>query len=130
VDLLKAKWFFVKCHKYIAKFSGRENFSYCHFEDKMRRDPYDQPHGKYSAFNVAASMETVEFRVFRGTLNYLKFMANLQFSEATIDFVQHIGAAFVKTKYPAEVWQEFIDYSKRTNQFKILTDYILQHSIV
>lgn len=132
LDLLKAKWFFHKCQGYIASFSQRKDFHFCRFEDNIpaHNNPYEQPHGKYSALNVAASPQTIEFRVFRGTTNYYKFMANLQFAQATIDFVHHVGGPFLRKSYPAVVWQAFIDYSKRTNRYKIMTNWILKHKIV
>ncbi len=129
-SLLNGKWFFYKCSPYLKKFSGRNDFNYCRFEDRPTNDPYRQEHGRRTALNIAGSTKTLEIRLFRATLDYKKFMANVQFSDAVVAYMQREGAAFLRTASSSRVWNDFIDYAKKDGRYKFMTDFILQKGIV
>lgn len=133
IDLIKGKWFFHKCQPFLKKFSDRKSFSYCKFDaEPPRTDPYRQDYGHYSVLNIASpDAKTLEVRVFNATLNPLKFLANLQFSDVFVDYIQHgAGIAFLKRETPHVIWQNFIDYAKSQNRYHIMTSWILTKGIV
>jgi hypothetical protein len=130
-QLIKGKWFFYKCSDFLKIFSGRNRFDYCHFEKEPGNDPYDQDFGRHSAFNVAGSTKTLEIRIFNATLEYRKFLANLQFADVFVDYIQNgAGGAFLKTQNQHIIWQNFIDYMKKDGKYQVLSNYILQNAIV
>lgn len=131
-DLLKGKWFFHQCAPYLKRFSERRHFNYCKFDQwSPGRDPYYQDAGHYSVLNIVKSAPTLEVRVFNATLDYKKFLANLQFSDCFVDYIQHgAGIAFVRRSPPAVVWQNFIDYAKAQNRYHLFTSWVLTRAIV
>lgn len=131
MQLIRGKWLFYKCEQFLKIFSEREEFNYCKFENKPTNDPYNQPYGRRTALNVAGSPKTLEIRMFQSTLEYAKFMANVQFSDAFVDYIQHgAGTAFLKTHTESQVWENFIDYCKRDGKYQLMTNYILRKAIV
>jgi hypothetical protein len=129
-SLVNGKWFFHKCEPLIKKFSERQNFRYCEFDSHLpRRNPYEQDHGHYTVFNVDACPKTLEIRVCRATLDYTKFLANLQFADCVVGYIQRGGNAFLRTKSCSEIWKDFIEYAKRSRQYQVLTNYLLKNSL-
>ena len=78
--------------------------------------------GRYKAINLQ-NLSTIEFRLFRGTLNFNTFLASLQFVVTITRFVKSIKLAdifsvtwediFLCTKYP-----ELKEYMTRRNLLK------------
>lgn len=131
LQLVKGKWLFFKCEQFLRKFSGRKSFNYCYFEEEPTNDPYRQEFGRHTAFNTASSLKTIEVRLFNATLEHKKFLANLQFSDVFVDYIQNgPGLAFLKLSGPHIVWQNFIDYAKRNGRYQVLTNYILHNAII
>lgn len=133
IDLLKGKWLFHKCEPFLKKFSERAKYEYCKFDRyPPNQDPYYQEYGHYSVLNIAGpTSKTLEVRIFNATLDYHKFLANMQFSDVFVDYIQHGGGlAFLKTASPHVIWQNFIDYAKNQNRYQIFTRWILTKAIV
>lgn len=130
-QLIKGKWFFYKCAEFLKRYSGRKSFAYCYFEENPNSDPYAQKYGRHTAFNVAGSTNTVELRLFNSTLEYKKFLSNLQFADVFVDYIQHgCGISFLKLSSSHIIWQNFIDYMKKDGKYQVLSNYILQNAIV
>ena len=105
-DIDKLEAFFLANKSKIIKFSGRseKNFNrWCAITEK--------PGGRNVALN--RNPETLEFRIFRGTLNYERFRSNLIFVEAVIDFVQNHSLAFCQK---SDSFQGFLDFIKTKYQ--------------
>lgn len=133
LDLQKGKWFFYKCEKFLKQFSDRAHFDYCKFEPYApHNDPFRQEYGHYSVLNTGSrSSPTLEVRLFNATLDYKKFLANIQFSDVFVDYIQNgAGIGFFRTKSKYEVWQDFIEYAKSQNRYQVFTNWILQNRIV
>ena len=130
-SLLNGKWFFYKCEPLLKKFSERQIFKYCEFDPyQPRPNPYDQEHGHRAVFNVAASPKTLEIRICRSTLDYTKFLANIQFADCLVSYIQRGGSAFLRSASTNRIWGDFIDYAKRGRQYNMFTDYVLKNNIV
>lgn len=130
-QLLKGKWLFYKCEQFIRKLSERSDFHYCQFEREPSKDPYNQEFGRRTALNVAGSTKTLEIRVFKSTLDYKKFLTNIQFADVFVDYIQYgAGSNFLKRSTPHQVWIDFVDYAKKQRRYQVMTNYILQNRIV
>lgn len=125
-SLLNGKWFFYKCAKFIKLFSERTEYKYCMFEDYApRKDPYNQEFGRRTAFNVAASEKTMELRLFKATLDYTKFMANLHFADCFAGYIQYESRlAFLKNNNTEKIWANFLNYANSQGQYKTMLKYI------
>lgn len=130
-SLLIGKWFFYKCSSFLMKFSDRKEFKYCQFEPwEPKSDPYNQEYGRRTAFNVAGSPNTLEVRIFQATLDYTKFLANLQFADCFVAYIQNRSIVFLKNHTQWQVWEDFIDFSKRDGRYQVMSSYILREGIV
>lgn len=128
--LLAGKLFFYKCEKYISTFSGRDDFEYCKFDDDMPTSGSSQQCGRYSAFNTSTLCPTVEIRVFRGTLDYERFLASLQFSDCFANYIQKTSVAYLKKASGADIWASFLDYAKKHSLYGQFLKYVKKEGIV
>ena len=71
----------------IHKIAGRGANDYTRYYDKKLSDGKGQGIERYEALNIGGS-ETIEFRVFRGTLNHDSFLKNIEFVEAALEFTR------------------------------------------
>ena len=62
-------------------------------------------HGRYSAVNLC-NYNTIEFRLFRGTLKYNTFIATLQF----VDMICSVAISMSQAELEALSWSEFVSY--------------------
>lgn len=127
--LLAGKIFFFKCREQIQAFSKRESFRFCQFDVSMPTNHADQYHGRYSAFNTAGSAATAEIRVFRGTLEYKRFQASLQFSDLFGEYIQNASLALLRARAAGVVWGDFIAYAKNKAKYAQLLQYIKANRI-
>lgn len=136
-DLWAGKLFFWKCQKQLKTFSARldkgcdsdDPFNYCKFDQSMPVNGMSQPYGKYSAFNSASSIATAELRLFRGTLQYDRFLASLQFSDCFANYIQETSVVFLRGDHRV-VWESFIKYAKAKRRYSQMIDYIKKKGIV
>lgn len=66
--------------KFMVTLAGRDSTRYCQYKRKKFTD-YKNNRDRYEAINTTNN-HTVEFRIFRGTLNKLHFFSNLEFVHA------------------------------------------------
>lgn len=73
---------------------------------------------RYTAINLE-NTNTVEVRIFRGTLKPESFFKNLEFVEALVEFTRNNGAAGAKTP------EQFVDWvKKRARRYPSLADWL------
>jgi hypothetical protein len=81
---------------------------------------YDFPRGnKYLAVNSCHS-STVEIRIFRGTLNYNRLYACLQFCHSIVYFVKEYSISSIEYNS----WDKYIDYLKRHQEYNHLLTFL------
>lgn len=122
-DWHKVEWFFWKCKAYITKFSKRTKEQikqWTEFSEPAEASDilHDRPiqHSiRYRAVNFTTN--TVEFRIFRGTLNPMRFWASLCFVAALIDFIQLVGVSYIVLRSRVDIWREFVNWTKRDYKF-------------
>jgi len=134
LDITKLRLFFRANMEYLKTFSKRtgskekeeEDYHYCEFEKSSLMDIVkDCPQeDRYWAFNCfKSSRETVEIRVFRGTLNIKRFIAILQFVDAISHFVKKIGVASLvvgEGQYKNNSWKLFLDLAREQNEYGVM----------
>lgn len=120
-DLLTcAQWrniehFFWSAQDQIGAFSKRSNFNYCQFY------PPGKQADRYAAINLRNN-DTVELRVFRGTMNYARLHASLQFSNSMIDFARLHGRAGMN-------WKVYCLYLKQEPRYQKLVKYLMSQGL-
>ena len=99
----------------IKQFSRRDNYRYCQFLDELThfelstediRQKKETCTDRYQVINTNPT-KTIEFRVFRGTLNPQTFFASLQ-------LVHNLVQAAKSGKYKGMTWQQLIKLNNYT----------------
>jgi hypothetical protein len=66
---------------------------------------------KYCALNFRRGGETIECRVFRGTLNIKSFSKNLEFLAAAVDFARSPSVGLRDA-----TWEAFMEFSRKEKE--------------
>jgi len=119
--------FFSTNFENILKFSKRDvnRLNYCKFENlnpKIFLQSGLIQKDKYQAIRMNPSgKNTIEMRIFRGTLYYPRFLATLQFCDAISHYIKEIGVNSVINK---KSWDLFIDWCRQKNNYIHFLKYI------
>ena len=127
LEMGKLKMFFHKAAAPITKFSKRKSMSYCRIEDfglveltHFLRGEFMQD-GRRVAINTETNKGTIEFRLFRGTLNYKRFMASLQMVYASVEFVKEHGSVAIAHQ---DAWKMFCNWLRKKERYQMLIGYL------
>jgi hypothetical protein len=96
---------------FIKKIAQREEKQYAEFSTPKSFGFVKRAHNKYDAVNLI-NKETVEFRLFRGTLSHSAFHKNIEFCDALLNFC-HSCVTGVKE---SSNWFSFMDYVRRNKK--------------
>lgn len=124
IQLAKICRFFTTNQKFILKISQRvkenlDQWSSLTTEDKTNiKYVKDGNHRRYVAINLQ-NESTIEFRIFRGNLNFNSFMKNLEFINSILEFSNIIG---YMSSDNLNLYFQFL--SKHKNQYRNLTKFI------
>lgn len=119
--------------EWIKRFSRRTYYGYCEVTEEASRkttpkeaktksvNARPNKQDKYSAINYDTGINTIEFRIFRGTLKYDTFVATLQFVQMFCDYVRDLDLEFLAcineksflAKARDKGYEEFITYMAR-----------------
>ena len=98
--------FFYKCFDKLMIFSRRKNSEFCakwnsdlikYINHKTKCNQPISGHQRHSCINLT-NKETIEIRIYRGTLNYDRFLASLLFTDAIAKFAGTTSAVFFANK--------------------------------
>jgi hypothetical protein len=137
-DIIKLRLFFKQNAVQLRQFSKRgkddTDYTYCRFEDTEIKEiiKNKEQEGRYWAVNLNSSRETVELRLFRGTLDITRFIAILQFVDAVSHFVKEIGVTSLiigEGKYRGNSWELFTDWCKEENKYEAMLKYFSKEKI-
>ncbi len=124
--------------KFVKKFSRRDKFDYCAMYNDLQY--WLESSEKYCALNK--TRKTLEFRVYRGTLDYNSFRACLMLTQCQIDFVNLLPMSYflnrykqykniepIMTNYPSsryenKLGQNFLNFMIESNKYTHLIKYI------
>lgn len=131
LDITKLRAFFKVNAKKLHKLSkrGETGTSYYKFEETSIEDILNNvpQSGRYWALNLNSSENTLELRLFRGTLDTKRVIALLQFAEAISWFVKDVGitSIFIGEKdYHKNSWKLFIDWAKDQRKYETMLNYM------
>ena len=131
-DVNKLRLFFSINQLELAVFSKRQgmNGGYCRYEtfniknflknvNNCNRQPQEN---KYYAFRTnPMGKNTVEMRIFRGTLDIERFIATLQFCDALAHYSKEVSIMSIRSK---SSWNNFLMWSKKTCRYNHFINYI------
>jgi len=139
-DILKTVLFFYKCFNKIKIFAKRHNVDYCKRWEQSLVDYVKESKGgkmkvvsnedRYTCINLQ-NANTVEFRVYRGTLNYERFLASILFTDAVCNFIKNYSIVFfVNEKHKSNIlWGKFIDFIGKNDRYDFLKRYFKNHNL-
>lgn len=114
------------CRPLVTAVAGRPSNRYTTFGDKKLTDGrFGRGHDRYEALNTSGT-HTVEFRIFRGTLNRESFIKNIEFVEAVIDFCRPASRSLADAGDPAR-FMEFV--SKSRSSYPLLHKFLIHKNI-
>jgi hypothetical protein len=105
---------------YLKKFSQRTQSQlskWCAFETPNRGSGN---HDRYRAVNRTS--DTLEFRIFRGTIDYRRFKCSLLFVESLNNFLRTKPIRLMEQKPPT--WKDFVVYLRNRGQYSYLVKYL------
>lgn len=126
-DIQKIRLFFSSNLEEIFYFSKRGNVNnkYCKYEPLNSKNFIRQgkrQEGKYWALRLKPDKkQTIEFRMFRGTLYHPRFLATIQFCDALAHFVKEVGITY--TMKPKS-WNFFVEWARKQHRYEHFVKYI------
>lgn len=105
--------------KFVEAIARRSNNHYAKIAEKKAAD-VKNPSDRYEAINLTNS-HTVEFRLFKGTLNKDSFMRSLEFADAVTEFGKD-PATGLQQVHGTRSFFDFV--AKRSNDWPLLHDFI------
>jgi len=128
LDVHKLRLFFATNKIFIYKFSKRFGYNdkYCQYESFDNFNEFlkneKRQDGKYWAIRTRPGKKnTVELRVFRGTLSFPRFIASLQFCDALAHYVKMVSIISCQKK---SSWVNFTQWCTKTNEYQHFIKYI------
>ena len=110
-DLVKLGLFIHSLEKPMSFLSRRKRNRWGNFKDiRHGKDKIHKNGDRYEAINFQ-NPDTVEFRLYKGSLNYETVLATIDFTAAICCFVKSVGPSKIVNK-KAETWKDFIEFSK------------------
>ncbi|KKL89900.1 hypothetical protein LCGC14_1910090 [marine sediment metagenome] len=126
IEIKKLRLFHSVNYEKIYAFAkrGSQGSNYCLQEKYTKKQLLSKglvgQEGKYHCVNINATAPTVELRMFRGTLNYKRFLATLQFCDALAHFVKVVSAVSLLKKTS---WDLFKDWAEKQHRYEHLIRY-------
>ncbi len=121
--------------KFVQKIAGRTETAYCRFYDKRPinaldggngRAGDDGDDGRRQAINQQ-NKNTIEFRIFRGTIRSRHIIRNIEFVDACCDFC-HPGSRSFKELTDYRFFIKFIDSNRK--KWPLLAEWMAVHDII
>lgn len=122
-EINKLVLFFANNQNELKIFSKRKGeFSFCQFFDFNKKD-YKIHHSQKISYNTVGRYaintkprKTIELRLFRGTINYNRFLACLQFADSIANFVKLFSIQAMN-------WKNYKMYLRLSNRYNHLLKY-------
>jgi hypothetical protein len=105
------------------EYCGKENFN----KDALKSKKFLGQPGRHCGVNVNTQKSTIEFRMFRGTLLYSRFLATLQFCDALSHFVKESGSTIMLDYRKS--WGEFKLWIENKNRYEHLVKYLKRNAL-
>jgi hypothetical protein len=107
----------------------RSNNSYAKtIKTKLKRGQNKNDIDRYEAVNFR-NHDTIELRLFRGTLRYETFVATLELAHALVEFAQYTSAMVMRKHHKAK--QEFLKFVQdRKKRYSNLVEYFKHKGVI
>lgn len=92
-----------------------------------RNGPYNSE--RYSAINFQRS-NTIEFRIFRGTLGFDRFWASVEFINSLVHFTEVVSYKFMMSSTAMTLWNTYITYVIRTGYHNTLLKFLKSKGLI
>ena len=124
-ELVKLGLFVHTLTKPLSFLGRRERVNWAKFKaiGKKGKKNIHQNHDRYEAINFIPE-DTVEFRLYKGTLNFRTVLATIDMTSAICHFVKNFGSSKIINK-KVETWQNFLVFAKSNHHkhfIKYMTD--------
>ncbi len=121
-ELVKLGLFVHSLEKPLSFLSRRKRFNWGKFKDiKNGKNKIHKNDDRYEAINFQ-NPKTIEFRLYKGTLNFNTVLGTIDLTDAICHFIKHIGPAKIVNK-KEETWKDFIEFAKN-NKHKYFIKYM------
>jgi len=130
LDVVKLRLFIKNNWEPVVKFSQRNGIgmSYCSPDPASVKEILGcrAQQGRYWALNLnTGDKQTIEFRIFRGTLRHERLIATMQFIDAICHFVKTIGiTSLYNEKIKKDSWAPFLEWCQKSNRYDHLVKLI------
>ena len=102
---------------------GSSGNQFCHAESFSKQNYFNKNQsqsGRHYCLNTDTGKPTVELRIFRGTLNFDRFLATLQYCDAISHFIKDVSVVYLlKTKS----WGGFRKWAEEQNRYDHMVKY-------
>lgn len=123
-EIQRLRSFCVANRSWVRKFSQRKAEELNRWASiPVRHDGWRR--GRYVGINVRRS--TVEFRMFRGTLEPKRFLATLEFVDAICTWVKLVGISACRSKVSL---LQFCEWAARQGEYPVFTNYMKRSDMV
>ena len=137
-DYLKLNIFFDKDYDRMKKFAKRNKTGFCHkigsdqTETIARRKKRTDLSGWYDHYKSLyfGNCNTIELRIFRGTLNIERFNATLDITEGLSYFIKSYSLAFFIKATKKQIWFNFISFLKNSRRYNKLLQYMQKENLL
>lgn len=106
---------------FIVAMAGRDSGTYNKIQPKKLEDATAHPGERYQAVNLVPK-NTVEFRLFKGTLNRRSFLRNIEFAYAIVRFFKPSGGVESQTVGGVNEFSQFV--SDNSGEYPNLAEFI------
>jgi hypothetical protein len=110
----------------VSSVAGRKGSRYAVFQDKRLTSGKSQYGDRYEAVNTSGS-NTIEFRIFRGTLDPGGFVRNIEFVEAVLAFTRPATTSLTSIGNAA-TFLDFVSKSRKT--YPVLFDFLVAKEFI
>lgn len=111
---------------FVQKVAGRTNERWSKYVPKKLSDSLNPDEDKYVAVNLKHK-ETIEFRIFRGTIHPRHIIRNLEFVDAVCQFCYPCGRSFKEL----ESYAAFINFCRSSRKdYPLLVEWMEYHELV
>lgn len=76
---------------------------------------------RYYCINLR-NRNTVEFRIFKGTLNYKTFISTIEFVDSVVEFAEYIFSESLNMNDME--WEDYVSFVKKEEKYKELLDFL------
>lgn len=124
VHILKIDAFVNENAEFIGKLAGRSESTWARICKKDKLADYGQAEGeKYKALNLLHK-KTIEFRVFKGTLNSETFFARLESVSAIVEYTRNISIATGVAPLLAKEFCKWLSAKEQRKTYPALVTYL------